>query len=58
MNEVPVEFAIAEGEGDLSYEYWWNAHKKFFTIELAEFGLEFSEDMLGICERFELVDVK
>ena len=24
MNEVPVAFALAEGEGD--YAYWWNAH--------------------------------
>ena len=58
MNEVPVEFAIAEGEGDLSYEYWWDGHKKFFTLDLAEFGKEFSEDMLVVCQWFELVDVK
>jgi len=58
MNEVPEAFAIAEGEGDLSYEYWWNGHKGFFTLELAEFGKEFSEDMLVVCEWFELVDVK
>ena len=58
MNEVPVEFAIAEGEGDLSYDYWWEGHKKFFTLDLAELGKEFSEDMLVVCERFELVDVK
>jgi len=58
MNEVPLEFAIAEGEGDLSYEHWWNGHKKFFTMELAELGKEFSEDMLVVCERFELIDVK
>ena len=58
MNEVSVEFAAAEGEGDLSYEYWWEGHKKYFTQELAEYGKEFSEDMLLVCERFELVDVK
>jgi uncharacterized protein YhfF len=58
MNKVPVEFAIAEGEGDLSYAYWWKGHKEFFTTELAERGMEFSEDMLLVCERFELVDVK
>jgi len=58
MNEVPEELALAEGEGDLTYEYWWNGHKKHFTIELKEHGLEFSEDMLLIFERFELVDAK
>ena len=58
MNKVTAEFAAAEGEGDLSYEYWWEGHKRFFTMELAERGREFSEDMLVVCERFELVDVK
>ena len=57
MNEVTAEFAAAEGEGDLSYEYWWNGHKKFFTEEMAEYGKEFLEDMLVVCERFQLVDV-
>ena len=58
MNEVSPEFAAAEGEGDLSYEYWWDGHKRFFTKDLASYGVEFSEDMLVVCERFELVDVK
>jgi len=58
MNEVSKELALAEGEGDLTYEYWWNGHKKYFTIELNEHGIEFSEDMLLVFERFELVDVK
>ncbi|MCL2400320.1 MAG: ASCH domain-containing protein [Defluviitaleaceae bacterium] len=56
MNEVPEELALAEG--DLTFEYWWNGHKEAFTNELAEFGLEFSEDMLLVFERFEVVDVK
>ena len=56
MNEVSEEFAVAEGEGP--YEYWKSAHKEFFTSELQEFGLEFSEDMLLVCERFKLMDVK
>lgn len=58
MNEVPIAFAIAEGEGDLSYDYWWNAHQAFFTKELAAYEQSFSEEMLLVCERFELVDVK
>jgi len=57
MNEVPVEYATAEGEGDLSYDYWWNVHKSFFDNELAAIGEKFSDDMLVVCERFELVDV-
>ena len=58
MNEVTPEFAALEGEGDLSYQYWYDGHKHFFTLELAEYGKVFSEDMLLVCEWFELVDVK
>lgn len=54
MNEVTEDFAIAEGEG--SYEEWWNIHVRFFTDELAEKGLPFSDDILLVCERLELVD--
>jgi len=53
MNEVPVDFALAEGEGD--YDFWWSAHEKFFTNELEAQGLEFSESMLLVCERFETI---
>lgn len=58
MNEVTEEFAIAEGEGDRSYQYWWNAHEEFFREELGSVGREFSEDMLLVCERFEVIHVK
>lgn len=58
MNEVPEEFAVAEGEGDRTYQYWKEAHEKFFTEALNHLGLEFSEDMMLVCERFKLVDVK
>ena len=56
MNEVSEEFAVAEGEGP--YEAWKSAHVEFFTSELQEVGLEFREDMLLVCERFKLIDVK
>ncbi len=57
MNEVPEEFAIAEGEGDRTYQYWKDAHVKFFTNELQQMEMDFKEDMLLVCERFELIDV-
>ena len=56
MNEVSEEFAVEEGEGP--YESWKSAHIEFFTNELRDLDLEFSEDMLLVCERFELIDVK
>ena len=58
MNEVPPEFAAAEGEGDLSYDYWRRGHEAVFREVLAEYGKEFSDDMPLVCEWFELVDVK
>ncbi|SEA26122.1 Uncharacterized protein YhfF [Thalassobacillus cyri] len=57
MNEVSEEFAIAEGEGDRTYRYWREVHERFFKQELKEIGMEFSENMLLVCERFELVDI-
>ncbi|MEC5189421.1 ASCH domain-containing protein [Geobacillus thermodenitrificans] len=53
MNEVTEEFALAEGEGD--YRSWWDAHEKFFTESLKEYDMEFSPDMLVVCERFKKV---
>lgn len=58
MNEVSEEFAIAEGEGDRTYQYWWDEHEKFFKNELMAIGHDFSEDMLLVCERFELIHVR
>lgn len=58
MNEVPEEFAIAEGAGNRTYQYWKEAHEKFFTQELRKVGFEYTEDMMLVCERFELVDKK
>ncbi len=53
MNQVPKEFALAEGEGD--YTEWWNAHELFFTDLLKTYQLSFTEDMNLICERFKVV---
>ncbi|TFD94405.1 ASCH domain-containing protein [Jeotgalibacillus sp. R-1-5s-1] len=57
MNEVPEEFAVAEGEGDRTYQYWWDTHVRFFKEDLGRVGLSWSEDMMVVCERFEVVDV-
>jgi len=54
-DEVTVEFAATEGEGDGSLEYWRRVHEEFFTKDLGQFGLEFRVDMPVVCERFEVV---
>lgn len=54
-NEVDAEFARAEGEGDLSLEYWRQAHRNFFSRVLLKFNKQFSEDMPLVCERFKMI---
>ena len=53
FNEVPVDFALAEGEG--TYDEWKDAHIAFFGRILPDYQLEFTEDMLTVCDRFEKV---
>ena len=54
-NEVDAEFARAEGEGDLSLDYWREAHRIFFTRYLPKISREFSDEMPLVCERFRLI---
>ncbi len=54
-NKVDADFARAEGEGDLSLEYWREAHKNYFSRTLSKIGREFSEEMPLICERFKVI---
>jgi uncharacterized protein YhfF len=54
-NEVDADFARAEGEGDLSLNYWRQAHRNYFSRVLVKLGKEFSEDMPLICEQFRLI---
>lgn len=44
--------AACEGEGDLSYAYWFDAHKAYFQREGT-----YAPEMKVIFERFRLVDV-
>jgi uncharacterized protein YhfF len=55
FSEVDAQFAAAEGEGDGSLEFWRAAHSAYFGRECARLGLEFSEEMPVVCERFEVV---
>ncbi|WP_367988899.1 ASCH domain-containing protein [Vibrio sp. NTOU-M3] len=55
FNQVSREFAEAEGEGDGTYEWWREAHIKFFTQYAAEIGGQFDETSDLVLERFEKV---
>lgn len=53
--EVTEEFAATEGEGDKSLNYWRRCHWDYFSRELQEIGKTPDENMLVICEKFEVV---
>ena len=55
FNQVSEKHAYLEGEGDRSLDYWINVHRNFFTEELKGTGLEFTEEMMVVCEEFEVV---
>ena len=50
--QVSADHAFKEGEGDKSLSYWQAVHRRFFTTELAEAGLQFDEEMQVVCEEF------
>jgi uncharacterized protein YhfF len=53
--EVDAAFACDEGEGDLSLQYWREAHWRFFTRTLGKIGKEFALEMPLVCERFRVI---
>ncbi len=53
FSQVTKEHAEKEGEGDRSLEYRRDTHRRFFTEELQEEEMEFSEDLELVCEEFE-----
>ena len=55
FDQVTVEQAWREGEGDRSLAYWHCVHEDFFRAKLEEAGLEFSPSMPVVCEEFEVV---
>ena len=54
-NEVDADFAHEEGEGDLSLNYWREAHRNYFSRVLKKIDKEFSEEMPLVCERFRVI---
>ena len=55
FDEVEASFAADEGEGDLSLEFWREAHWRFFSRACAKFNLQPDLKMPVVCERFRLV---
>ena len=55
FNQVEEAFAYSEGEGDRTLESWRKGHWKFWTRRAQKLGFVMKEDLLVICENFELV---
>lgn len=54
-NQVSEEHAYKEGERNRTLEDWKEIHETFFTNELKQVNMEFSEEMLVVCEEFQVV---
>lgn len=54
-SQVDAQFAYEEGEGDRSLSYWRAVHWRFFSRLCDKLGLEVSEDMALVCERFQVL---
>lgn len=52
FKDVNEKFALKEGEGDSTLDYWKKAHKEFFAKEL---NGSFNEDIKIVCEEFKVV---
>jgi uncharacterized protein YhfF len=52
FNLVGEKFARAEGEGDLSLEFWREVHWEYFKRELASVGRVRCQEMPIVCESF------
>lgn len=52
LGDVDADFAIAEGEGDLSMEWWRTAHDAYFNRVLAGSAYRVDDDLLIACEHF------
>ncbi len=55
FEDVPEEFAAAEGEGDLSLAYWREAHWRFFGRSCQRIGRALDVRMPVVCERFRVI---
>ena len=55
FDQVSARHAFLEGEGDRSLTHWRQVHRAFFSREMEEAGLSFTEDMPVVCEEFERV---
>ena len=52
---IEAAYALREGEGDKSLDYWRKTHWEYYTKELEPFGRIPRESMIVVCQEFEKV---
>jgi uncharacterized protein YhfF len=57
FDEVTAADVVGEGEGDLSYADWREAHERYFRAEAARYDLTFDGTVELSVERFEVLHV-
>ena len=55
FGEIDEEFARAEGEGDLTLEWWRAAHRAYYENVLTGSQYKVDDDLEIACESFEVV---
>lgn len=55
FKDVPLEIAVAEGEGDLSLEYWYKVHSELYLPYLESWGIKDINEATVITEFFDIV---
>jgi 5-formyltetrahydrofolate cyclo-ligase len=55
FDKVPLEVAVAEGEGDLSLEFWYEAHVNFFKPFLSGWKIDDINKETLVTEFYEVV---
>jgi uncharacterized protein YhfF len=55
VSSVDEAFAYDEGEGERTREWWLDAHSGYWQRSCARMGLDFSETMEAVFERFVVV---
>jgi len=55
FNQLEETYAYSEGEDDRTLESWKREHWKYWTRKGQKLGFTMKEDLLVICENFELV---
>lgn len=55
VSSADAQFALDEGEGDRTLDYWLTEHRRYYRAEAQEHGFDYSDDLLAVFERFKVI---